>query len=144
MDHYQKIRARYKFLMMWGPSQTGKTEFIKSLFPKVLEVNCAGELTTPDLREFDSEHHEAILFDEASLAMVLENKKLFQAINSLVQMGQSNSGQYTYNVYPYRVKMIICNNTFEEELCELTPGNRDWILENSVLLPINHGNLLPE
>ena len=144
IDHYQEFRSRYRFLMMWGHNKTGKTEFIKYLFPTALQVNCTGSLTTPDLRRFDTVRHEAIFFDEVSLEMVLKNKKLFCAMNSLVEMSQSKGDQYTYNLYLYRKKMIICNNNFEEKLSELTSANRNWILDHCVPLQIRSGDLYVE
>ena len=64
---------------MEGKSGTGKTEFVRGLFGarKTLELNCAGVVAV-NLRDFKPLAHKVVLWDEASPALVLENRKLFQ------------------------------------------------------------------
>ena len=61
--------------MLDGASGLGKTVFAMNLLGplKSLEVNCANT-PEPDLREYDSEIHQLILFDEASVRLVLSQK----------------------------------------------------------------------
>ena len=68
------------FLVLVGPSGLGKTQFAKSLVPKgrSLELNMASA-PEPNLKEYDHEQHDLILFDECSAQKVLLQKKLFQA-----------------------------------------------------------------
>ena len=81
---FDKILARYKFLVIEGHSQTGKTYFTKWMLgnpDKVLEVNCAS-CPEPELRDFRAMWHQVILFDEASPEMVIRQKKVFQKQSS--------------------------------------------------------------
>ena len=57
-------RERRKFLVLDGPSRTGKTQFIMSLFGResTLEVNAADE-ESPALQTFDYKKHRCILLD---------------------------------------------------------------------------------
>ena len=68
-----------RFLVLDGPTQLGKTIFASNLAgpQHMLELNCASTME-PNLRDFDNDVHRAVVFDEASCAMVLRHKKLFQ------------------------------------------------------------------
>ena len=69
MPHFSRIKGRYPFLVLEGPSGTGKTSYAKNITgnpQEVLEVNCAAT-PEPDLREFDSMAHTAILFRRSQL-----------------------------------------------------------------------------
>ena len=75
LETFQKTTFRYKFLVLDGPSRTGKTVFSRSLSPDPkhfleVEVGCAGVLD-PDLKTFKNLFHDFILLDEASTQMVL-------------------------------------------------------------------------
>ena len=76
---FDRVLARYKFLVIEGHSQTGKTYFTKWMLgnpDKVLEVNCAS-CPEPELRDFRAMWHQVILFDEASPEMAIRQKKGF-------------------------------------------------------------------
>eukprot|EP00975_Prorocentrum_lima_P037496 7889375-Prorocentrum_lima.AAC.1 len=55
----------------------------------LLELNCAGGILTPNLREYKCGLHSHILSDECSPKCVLHNRKLFKGGNGFVQLGQS-------------------------------------------------------
>ena len=67
-DQFTKILGRYRFLVIEGASQTGKTYFVKWMLgdpERVYETNCAA-CPEPELRDFKALYHQVILFDEAA------------------------------------------------------------------------------
>ena len=139
VPHYSAFRDRYKFLVLTGRSRTGKTRYAMHLFGDVsrtLELNCAAA-SEPDLRTFDPEHHSAVLFDEASAAMVLKQKKLFQAPPCWIQLGASTTNCHSYEVVMAGCKMIICSNRWDEELEALGEADREWLNANSVKVRVD-------
>ena len=69
-------KERYQFLVLVGPSRTGKTCLARQLVCapiETLELNCATG-AKPDLRAFSRSSHKAILFDVATPTMVLQQK----------------------------------------------------------------------
>ena len=132
-------RDRYKFLVLVGRSRTGKTCYARQLCcpaHQTLELNCAAG-AEPDLREYDCDKHGAILFDEASPAMVLLQKKLFQAQPAWVQLGSSTTNCHSYKVMLGRVPLIICSNSWLEQTEQLTEADREWITANQVLVTVD-------
>ena len=139
LEQIKQIRRRYKFLVVWGESCTGKTVWAKYLFGdagKVLEVNCAS-CPEPDLREFRPLQHKGILFDEAPAEMVLRQKKLFQSPASKCRLGCSVTNCHAYDVYVSGVAMMIASNTWDSELKELKRDeDRAWLKANSIVVKV--------
>ena len=133
LEHLKVIRGRYKFLVFYGPSRTGKTSFVRMLTgdpSEVFEVNCASG-QEPDLRPFRHFKHKHILFDEATPELVLNQKKLFQAPNCFIQMGASTTNCHAYTVYVSGTGLIVCANTWMERLRCLSPADQEWLESNS-------------
>lgn len=131
---FAETNWRYKFLVLDGPSRTGNTVFCRSLSPdpdRFLEVDCAGVLD-PALKEFKNLYHEFVLFDEASVLLVLKNKKLFQASASWVVCGSSSTNMYAYKIWAHRVKLMVASNRWQEELARLPLADAQWLVQNSV------------
>ena len=130
-------RDRRKFLVLDGPSRLGKTAFCMDLFGKgaTLEVNCIGE-SHPDLRAFRHTKHRCVLFDEASPEMVLTNRKLFQAGNSLVQVAQSKTACYAYSVYLNDALLVVSSNHWTETVQRLKCSEARWLEANQVLITV--------
>ena len=65
---YRAPQSRRKFLVLDGPSRTGKTEFVRSMVEPVaiLELNCASCMDPP-MADFDASTHRLVLFGEGSL-----------------------------------------------------------------------------
>jgi hypothetical protein len=78
-----------------------------------------------------------VLFDEIEAQQVLALRKAFQAGASPVQMGQSQTGMYTYTVFLYRVMFVLCSNTWTESLNKLKPGDVSWIEANQIYIKID-------
>ena len=132
---------RYKTLLLWGESQTGKSQFVHAYIPGIREINCQGGITTPDLKDYDEEKDPALFFDEACLKLIVDNKKVFQCINKTVKLGQTTSGMYSYDVYTHKCMMVVANNTFKEDFAALSLSDRNWIRDNVIDVEIKKGDL---
>ena len=136
---FDSVEHRYRFLVLDGPSKMGKTMFCRSLLPCrdcVFEVDCAGS-EYPDLRSFDPLRHKLILFDEASAALVLRHKKLFQASASVVNLGSSPTNQHLYDVWVHRVMLVVASNRWAFELQDLRHEDANWLQANSVYVRVS-------
>ncbi|CAE7495760.1 unnamed protein product [Symbiodinium sp. CCMP2592] len=107
LPQFQVDAFRRRFLVLDGPTKLGKTIFASSLAgpEHTLELNCASSME-PNLRDFNNDVHRAIVFDEASCAMVLRHKKLFQGGVQPLELASSNTNCYSYKVWVYGTMMI--------------------------------------
>lgn len=137
LKEQEEEKERQKFLVLDGPSQTGKTVFAMSLLgPEVsLEVDCAAT-EYPDLRMYDEDRHKVVFFDEASTSLVLKHKKLFQCPASLVTLGSSATNCHSYQVWFHGVRVVIASNKWSEELEQCSPADREWLTRNSVYVRV--------
>ena len=135
---YSQVLHRYKFLILEGPSRTGKTQLARSLCPvsqRVFEVNCAAD-SEPPLQGFDPIQFGLILLDEIRPATVVRQRKLFQASLAEIQLGCSVTNVYMYKVCTYRTRMVCCSNDWTDHLRELDASSREWIAHNSFHVPV--------
>ena len=111
----------------------GTTQFSSSLSPSngCLELDYAGT-TSPDLRLFDALRHDMVLFDEATAALVLANKKLFQAIASYVTLASSGTNCHAYRVWMWAKRLIVSSNPWSLGLAQVPSADLDWLVANSV------------
>lgn len=140
------MQRRKRFLVLEGPSGVGKTEFTRSLRgpSRTLELNCAG-CRFPDLRSFDPEVHQLILFDEGLPEMVSAHRKLFQCPPVQVDLGHSPTGQSVYKVFLNDSVLVICSNGWREAVAALpNPADRDWIRANQVLVVVESKLFIPK
>jgi hypothetical protein len=133
-----RAQFRQKFLVLDGPSQLGKTRFAHSLrgAHATLDVNCSGVQSEPDLRSFRACQHATILFDEASAAMVVRNKKLFQAPPDPVQLGQSSTNCFAYAICVHQCLLVVASNKWSAELQELSEEDQAWLQKNQVYVHV--------
>ena len=141
---FETVKSRYKFLVLCGNSGTGKTWFCKHITGnplEVLEVNCAN-CPEPDLRQYDPFLHKAILFDEASPAMVISQKKLFQCPPVEVALGSSTTNCHAYSIFVSGCRFVICSNTWVEDVNKMEKmGDREWLNANSFVADIGSRRL---
>ena len=133
-------QRRKRFLVLDGPSGLGKTEYVKGLFSAahVLELNCANCGSAPDLRPFQTDRHKCVLFDEGSVKMVLNNRKLFQAPPCLVDLGHSPTGRDVYRVFLNDAVLVISSNRWAEDCSRLeSKSDLQWIQANQVLVVVS-------
>lgn len=136
LEQYEHIKSRYLFLVLDGPSSTGKTRFALDLFGigEVLYSDCS--MGIPNLRQYDSEKHRCILFDELGPKCAMTLKKCLQAGNDMVTLGSSPTMSHSYELHVWRVCMIICCNTWRAELRQLPHVDVEWLNTNSVLVEV--------
>ena len=137
-ENTKPMMRRKKTLVLVGKTGTGKTEYVKALFGSqhVLELNAAGMLH-PCLRQFNPDVHRCILWDEAEVALIAQNRKLFQCPAAFVELGFSPTGAFAYSVMVNKAVMVVCSNRWDEQLQLLDEGDRDWILGNSVIVHVD-------
>jgi hypothetical protein len=130
--------ARFKVLVLDGPSRTGKTSWAQSFFglASTFVIDCQNK-DTPALREYalqGREKFKAIVFDEGNWQLIHNNKKLFQAGNEPITMAQSPTQQFTYSLWAYSVPMIVCSNNF---WTDCTAEAEEYLNANIVYVPVN-------
>ncbi|CAJ1346149.1 unnamed protein product, partial [Effrenium voratum] len=111
-SQYAELKMRYKFLVLRGGSQTGKSTLAKSLGDtfgwKPPYVQTVQSAPAPDLKEFEREEHGYILFDNVNhMNFVLNEQALFQANNDLHTLGSSRTGIYAYSVWLFRTPLVV-------------------------------------
>lgn len=112
-QQYEAKGDRYKFLVLRGASRTGKSTLARYLgaamgmgnTPFIQTVQSA---VTPDLRNYQPEVHNYLVFDNVNdVKFVLDYRALFQANNDIHTLGDSKTGIYSYDVWLYKVPMVI-------------------------------------
>ena len=139
LNQFKKPRHRYRFLVLAGPSRVGKIAFARSLCGpgmETLEVNC-GSGAEPDLKAYRFRRHEVILFDEIEAEQVANQRKLFQAQSSPVQMACSATNCFSYEVFVWRKKLVLASNNWHSSLSMLAAGDRAWVQANSIVLDVH-------
>ena len=134
---FTKLRSRYKFLVLDGPSQAGKSEYARSLASPgcAFFVDC-GKASEPDLRSFVPLTHEVIVMDEATPAFVVANKRVFQAPADWVRLGQSPTNAYSYRVWIHGAKIVVSTNDWRTLIRKLSVAESEWISANCVYVPV--------
>ena len=131
---YDVLAERYKFLVLEGPSRTGKTAFARSKCPRgqlVYEVNCSagGE---PSLRDYRFGRDGLILLDEIEPGAVAAQRKLFEAGTAVVQLCTSRTDIHVYNVFVHRVRIVCTSNNWTSSFAQLSANDQAWLKANSV------------
>ena len=125
---------RFKFLVLTGPSSLGKTMFAKSLFGQESTLVVPSQkVTIPDLHDFKRRKHKAIVFDEIESPCVAANKQIFQANSDVAILGQSPTGDYIYKRLLYGTAMILCTNTWMENI-DRASSEEEWLLTNAIVV----------
>ena len=115
LDKFKEEQDRYPFLLLLGPSRTGKTEYAKSLFenPLELKVGALGQL--PDgLRAFSRKVHDGIILDDvrAFSFLVQQQEKLQSKYDARLELGTTPGGQCAYHKWLWRIPIVVtANNT---------------------------------
>ena len=130
-------QSRKRVLVLSGPSRTGKTEFVRTLFPigAVLELNCAG-VDSVCLVGFDSTKHRCLLWDEASPNLVSKHRKVFQHPACWVDLGHSPTGQHVINVFLNDSCSVIATNSWNSQALQLPAEDQAWLAANVVVFDV--------
>ena len=129
---YDEFKGRYLFLVLDGPSSTGKSRFALAQAPvgHALYSDCT--MGVPNLRGFDRNRHALIVLDELSPEGAITYKKLMQCSNEPVTLGSSPTMAHAYEVHVHRAMLIVCSNEWAVGLRTLPSVHRDWLVHNSV------------
>ena len=109
---YDSQKMRYKFLVLRGGSQTGKSTLAKALgqvfnWPRPF-VQTVQSAEAPDLKQYNREEHGYIVFDNVNhMDFVLNERALFQANNDLHTLAGSRTGMYAYSVWLFAVPLVV-------------------------------------
>ena len=139
LAQYSSALHRYKCLVLTGPSRMGKTAFARSLKEvgtEYLELNCSAN-TDPDLRSFRWSLHSLIIFDEITPSQVANQRKLFQASATPIDLGTSSTQMYSYKVYVHRKRMVFCSNNWQAAVSMLPHEAGEWVHANTFVLQVN-------
>jgi hypothetical protein len=131
--------SRRLFLVLDGPSGTGKTRFAYSLAPApswrtALYADCSGGV--PDLRSLDNSVHKVLILDELSPGVAIGLKKLLQGSNDPCTLGHSPTMHLSYSVVSAGIKIIITTNTWSARLENLEDVDADWLKKNSIVVEV--------
>ena len=131
------LQTRKKCLVLHGPSRTGKTEFVRALFPlgAVWELNCAN-LRDICLNGFDCLQHRVILWDEAPASLVSSNRKVFQHPLCSIDLGHSPTGQHVKRFFLGHCCSIITTNKWHEDVMQLSDGDQEWLRMNTIVFNV--------
>jgi hypothetical protein len=136
-----KQATRFQALLLVGYSRSGKTQKGISLYGAnhTLVVNCQTiSPHLPSLKEYDSDKHSAILFDEIDQDQVLHNKVVFQSPNVPVKLGQSACNQHMYELWIHGTPLILCSNTFSFTRSKngnpIPEVDQGWLRENLIVV----------
>ena len=77
-----------------------------------------------------------ILLDEMQAKGIFQQKKMMQCPPALVQLGTSATNAFSYQVWVHQKLLVICTNTWFEELRKFGSGDREWLLSNSVVVHV--------
>ena len=89
---------------------------------------------TPNLRNFQRAKHQAVVFDDISGPMfVWQNKKLMQQHIDGAQLGHSPTGNFTYEVWLWRVPVICTANKWDVAGSSLDASDAAWIEANCIV-----------
>ena len=142
---YLEFKSRYKFLVLNGPTSTGKTRFARSMadIDAVYYCDCSSKDGIPDLRKFDFVKHKVIILDEISAKNAIAHKKLLQAGSDPCVMGMSPTMQHVYTVWAHCTKFVICTNTWGCLGDILDEEDVSWLRGNMVFVQVDEALFEP-
>ncbi|CAE7507963.1 unnamed protein product, partial [Symbiodinium natans] len=125
---FREDRLRYPLLIVHGPSQTGKTEWVKSLFKRALELKVGSLDIFPEgMRAFDRDTHDGIILDDVrDLKFIAEHQdKLQGKYDTRVEFATTPGGTCAYRKYPFAVPVAVTINNSTRNLDFLRA--HDWL-----------------
>ena len=125
---FREDRLRYPLLIVHGPSQTGKTEWVKSLFKRALELKVGSLDIFPEgMRAFDRDTHDGIILDDVrDLKFIAEHQdKLQGKYDTRVEFATTPGGTCAYRKYLFAVPVAVTINNSTRNLDFLRA--HDWL-----------------
>ena len=113
LQGFTKDSDRYPFLLVVGPSHTGKTEWAKSLFKSPHEVKIGTLEHFPDsMRGFSRRLHDGLVVDDIrDFAFLVKHQEKFQSKYDLrIEFASTPGGQCAYTRWLWRVPVVVTAN----------------------------------
>ena len=146
-EQYSHVKSRYKFLVLDGKSQTGKTRFAYSLLKSdptglspppsrkaVFYADCSSGM--PDLRNFRQSDHKLLVLDELGPEGAVKLKKILQASNDVAVLGTSPTMQHVYKIRTWRTMIVVTTNVWAARLQGMPVADYEWLQANGVLVVV--------
>ena len=118
----------YPILVVKGPSHSGKTEWVKSLFANPLELKIGTAEHFPEaMREFDRSRHDGLILDDVrDLRFVTDHHHVLQGKHDArIEFVSTPGGTCAYTKYVCAVPTVITCNFATENLGFLL--SNDWL-----------------
>ena len=119
---------RFPILILLGPSDSGKTEYAKSLFKHPLELKVGNLQQFPSkMVEFKRGHHDALILDDVRDLdfIVLNQEKLQGKYDGRIEFATTQGGTCFYTKYLFQVPTVVTIN--------YTTKNLHYLRENDFL-----------
>ena len=113
LEGFRVERDRYAFLVVLGPSRSGKTEWAKSLFKNPLELKIGPLEHFPDaMRAFCRQTHDGIVLDDVRdlKFLVRFQDKLQGKYDARVEFAATPGGTCSYSRWLWKVPVVITAN----------------------------------
>ena len=146
LQRFQEDKLRYPILIVLGPSRSGKTDWVKSLFANPLELKIGALPHFPDaMRGFRRNEHDALILDDVrDLQFLADNQdKLQGKYDTRVEFATTAGGTCAYRKYLFATPAAVTINFSTANLHFL--DSHDWLSkpENRVLIHFD-GTFLQE
>ena len=141
-NSFLDLNFRWKILLLWGDSASGKSTFAEGLFahPHVITVE---ESTHLDLKAFDFESHDGLVLDNVnSFAQLLMWRAILQGRNAKSKGGQSATNMFAYPQYLFGVAVVATVDLDAPDAYLVEPTHADhskWLVKNTVRVKLAKG-----
>jgi hypothetical protein len=134
---FERFQARYKCLVLDGPSSTGKSRFAicQTAVGKSWYCDCSQGVAM--LRGFKNSQFDTIVLDELCPSRAMLLKKALQSSNEVITLGSSPTMVSSYHVRLFAVRIIICCNLWKSQLEVMSPEDQDWLAKNTFYLKVD-------
>jgi len=141
VDEWRKVFVepedhRYDFLIVIGPTKSGKSKYAESLFK-----NAFNHRAVENWNGYSSGIHDAVIFHDVEniFQKVLINREMFQS-NGIQTVGSSKTNCFAREIDLYGIPIVIVTN---RDNCGITFEN-EWIKGNSVKYTVGPNEVLWE
>jgi len=114
---FDEEKDRYPFLLVVGPSRSGKTEWAKALFKAAgrsfLELKIGPLEQFPEgMRQFSRKRHAAIILDDVrDLSFLVRHQEKVQGkYDGIIEFGTTPGGQCSFSRWLWKVPVVVTTN----------------------------------
>ena len=141
-DSFLNLDFRWKLLVLVADNAAGKSSFAEHLFRNPCVVT-AGEAKHLDLKDFDRELHDGLVFGNVnSWGQLLLWRAVLQARNAKGKGGQSATNLHAYTQYLFGVPVVatVDLDAPDAHLVDKTSGrSANWLCKNTVRVALPRG-----